>query len=172
MFNLRFPRLLFAFRVVMLALFSASFAHANSLDSSVTSASSQPVLDVYKSPTCGCCEEWIDHLHSNGYQSKIHHPDDLNAIKNRYQIAPQFQSCHTAVSAEGYIFEGHIPAWVITRFLAEKPKDALGLAVPGMPVGSPGMEMGQRFTPYDVLLLKANGGSAVYTRITTLQQSH
>lgn len=147
-------------------------AYASSTTPSSAAADDKPVqLAVYKSPTCGCCEEWISHLQSHGLKSSIHHPDDLNAIKDRYKISPQYQSCHTAVSPDGYVFEGHIPAPLITRFLAEKPEGAIGLAVPGMPVGSPGMEMGERFTPYDVLLLKSDGSSEVYLRITSLTQT-
>lgn len=146
-------------------------AYASSIPSPAAAADKPVQLAVYKSPTCGCCEEWISHLQSHGLKSTIHHPDDLNVIKNRYQISPQYQSCHTAVSPEGYVFEGHVPAPLITRFLAEKPEGAIGLAVPGMPVGSPGMEMGQRFTPYDVLLLKSDGSNEVYFRITSLTQT-
>ncbi len=145
--------------------------HASSTPSTTPTADKPMQLEVYKSPTCGCCEEWISHLQSHGLKSNIHHPDDLNAVKNRYKISPKYQSCHTAVSPDGYVFEGHIPAPVITRFLAEKPRGAIGLAVPGMPVGSPGMEMGERFTPYDVLLLKSDGSSEVYIRITSLTQT-
>lgn len=145
--------------------------HASSTPSTTPTADKPMQLEVYKSPTCGCCEEWISHLRSHGLKSNIHHPDDLNAVKNRYKISPKYQSCHTAVSPDGYVFEGHIPAPVITRFLAEKPEGAIGLAVPGMPVGSPGMEMGERFTPYDVLLLKSDGSSEVYIRITSLTQT-
>lgn len=123
------------------------------------------VFTVYKSPTCGCCAAWVDHLGAHGIGSQIEHPADLNAIKERYQIALRYQSCHTAVSPEGYVFEGHIPADVIQRFLKEKPADARGLAVPGMPLGSPGMEMGDQFTPYDVYLLKQDGSVAVYAHI-------
>lgn len=144
-------------------------AYADSIKAPIATTSS--VLDVYKSPTCGCCEAWITHLESAGFHARIHHPDDLNAIKNQHRISPQFQSCHTAISAEGYVFEGHIPAWVIAQFLAEKPERALGLAVPGMPVGSPGMEMGDRFSPYDVLLLNDDGSSTPYIRINSLQES-
>jgi hypothetical protein len=174
MFYRYFSRLLSAFPAVLLLLLSSynGFAQSNAQDSSMPASGPPSVLDVYKSPTCGCCGQWISHLQSNGYQARVHHPDDLDAIKKQYRIGPQYQSCHTAVSAEGYVFEGHIPAWVINRFLAEKPKGSIGLAVPGMPVGSPGMEMGERFMPYDVLLLKSDGGSEVYTRITALKQTH
>ena len=122
-------------------------------------------LDVFKSPTCQCCDGWVSHAKQHGFISTTHHPLDLNELKSIWGVAPQYQSCHTAVSKEGYVFEGHIPAQVIQRFLAEKPANALGLAVPGMPIGSPGMEMGDRRDDYDVLLLKKDGGSQVYARI-------
>jgi hypothetical protein len=124
------------------------------------------VLDVYKSPSCGCCGAWVEHLEANNFAANIHHPDDLAGVKVRYGIEPRYQSCHTAISADNYVFEGHIPAAVIERFLAEKPAGAIGLAVPGMPVGSPGMEMGDRHDDYQVLLLKADGSSEVYQQIT------
>jgi len=122
-------------------------------------------LDVFKSPSCSCCGRWVNHIESNGFDTATHHPSDLNNMKVKLGIAPQYQSCHTGVSKEGYVFEGHIPADVMQRFLAEKPSNALGLAVPGMPVGSPGMEMGNKRDDYDVLLLKKDGGSSVYERI-------
>jgi hypothetical protein len=129
------------------------------------SQSEAVVLDVYKSPTCGCCGAWVEHVEANNFAATIHHPDDLAGVKARYGIAPRYQSCHTAVSADDYVFEGHIPAAIIERFLAEKPAGAIGLAVPGMPVGSPGMEMGDRHDDYQVLLLKADGSSEVYQQV-------
>ncbi len=122
-------------------------------------------LDVYKSPTCQCCGRWVSHIDTQGFKATTHHPADLNLVKRQLGIAPQYQSCHTGVSKEGYIFEGHVPADIMQRFLAEKPEGALGLAVPGMPIGSPGMEMGERYDDYDVLLLKKDGSSEVYERI-------
>ena len=123
------------------------------------------VYDLYKSPTCGCCEAWMDHMTARNYSATIHHPEDLNAVKARLGVLPRYQSCHTAVMKSGHVFEGHIPARYIEQFLANPPEGAIGLAVPGMPVGSPGMEMGDRFDPYDVLLLRADGGSEVYVRV-------
>lgn len=133
-------------------------------------ATSSPVtkpiaLEVFKSPTCSCCEKWVAQLDTQGFQTHVQHPADLNQEKLNRKIAPRFQSCHTAVSAEGYVFEGHVPGPIIKRFLAEKPKDVIGLAVPGMPMGSPGMEMGDHFDPYDVLALTADGKSRVYAHI-------
>lgn len=120
---------------------------------------------VYKSPTCGCCAVWVDHLTAYGIPMRVDHTADLNAIKDRYRVTAGHQSCHTAVSPDGYVFEGHIPARLIQRFLKEKPAGALGLTVPGMPLGSPGMEVGDQFTPYDVLVLKHDGSTAVYAHI-------
>lgn len=127
-------------------------------------------LEVYKSPTCGCCADWITHTETNGFKSVIHHPENLDSVKQELGIAPQYQSCHTGVSSDGFIFEGHVPARLMKKFLAEKPDGAIGLAVPGMPIGSPGMEMDDRITPYDVLLLHKDGSSTVYERITALEK--
>jgi len=86
------------------------------------------------------------------------------------RFAPRYQSCHTAVSSHGYVFEGHVPARHIKAFLANPPADAIGLAVPGMPLGSPGMEVGSRFDPYEVLLLKKDGSSEVFARVDSPAQ--
>ena len=95
----------------------------------------------------------------------MHHPADLNKIKADKGIAPRYQSCHTAVSSDGYVFEGHIPGHIIQQFLADPPKDVIGLAVPGMPAGSPGMEVGDRRDEYDVLLLSKDGSHTVYEHV-------
>lgn len=129
-------------------------------------------LDIYKSPTCGCCGEWVDHAEQRGFTFTTHHPADLNQLKADKGIAPVVQSCHTAVSAEGYVFEGHIPARYIKQFLANPPAGARGLAVPAMPVGSPGMEVEDRFTPYAVLLLKDDGGLEVFAEVTNPVQQY
>ena len=89
----------------------------------------------------------------------------MQEIKEKYNIKPAYRSCHTAVSEDGYIFEGHIPGKYITQFLSEKNPNAIGLSVPGMPLGSPGMEVGNRFTPYEVLILFKDGTSKVYAEI-------
>mgnify|MGYP003154553103 CR=1 FL=1 len=129
-------------------------------------------LTVYKSPTCGCCEDWITHMEGGGFEAAIEHPSRMATIKAQLGIAPEYASCHTGVSEEGYIFEGHVPAKLVRQFLNSPPKNALGLAVPRMPVGSPGMEMGERFDPYDVLLLKTDGSSEIYARIETPEQQY
>ncbi len=129
-------------------------------------------FDVYKSPTCGCCTEWITHTEKRGFSSNTFHPADLTAQKEALGVARQYHSCHTAVTKEGYVFEGHVPARLIEKFLQSPPKGALGLAVPGMPAGSPGMEMGDRFTPYEVLLLKKDGSSEVYEAISKQSEQY
>jgi len=122
-------------------------------------------LNVYKDPTCGCCGKWVEHMEHNGFTAQTHDTSNLSAIKAQYGITPQYRSCHTAVSTEGFVFEGHVPAMFIHQFLAENPEDAIGLAVPAMPVGSPGMEIDDKFMPYQVLLIKENGDSEVYADI-------
>ena len=131
------------------------------------SSAATVAMDLYKSPTCGCCGKWAEHAEDRGFSLTTHHPADLNRLKLEQGIAAPYQSCHTAVSAEGFVFEGHIPARLIQQFLAAPPADAIGLAVPGMPAGSPGMEMGDRFTPYQVLLLKRDGSAAVFAEVNT-----
>ncbi|MBB3045782.1 hypothetical protein FHR99_000018 [Litorivivens lipolytica] len=127
-------------------------------------------FQIYKSPTCGCCGEWVEHIQHAGFSTAVHHPDDLGALKAEQGIAREYQSCHTAVSPSGFVFEGHIPARDIEQFLEAPPEGAIGLAVPGMPVGSPGMEVGDRFTPYDVLLLKADGSSEVFRHVASASE--
>ena len=119
-----------------------------------------PTIKVYKSPTCGCCALWVDHMREAGFELDVEDTDDMIGVKVDAGLPLQLQSCHTAL-VDGYVFEGHIPAEVIARFLAEKPS-ASGLAVPGMPIGSPGMEFGDRVDPYDVLRFDAAGTTSVY----------
>jgi hypothetical protein len=123
-------------------------------------------LDVYKSPNCGCCGDWIDHIEAAGFETLVHHPENLSLVKEANGIRQNMQSCHTAISNHGYVFEGHIPADVMQRFLENPPAEALGLAVPGMPIGSPGMEMGDRYDDYAVLLIKKDGRTEVFERIS------
>ena len=110
-----------------------------------------------------------DHVEASGFEAVVHHPANLKKLKAGKGISPRYQSCHTSVSNDGYVFEGHVPAHVIQRFLTDPPKNAIGLAVPGMSVGSPGMEEGDRFDPYDVLLLRTDGVSEVYVHMANAQ---
>ena len=127
-------------------------------------------FDVYKSPTCGCCGDWIEHFEESGFSTETHHPEDLAAVKIQQGIQGNYQSCHTTVSSNGYVFEGHIPAKFIRRFMLNPPTDAIGLTVPGMPLGSPGMEVEDRFTPYQILVLFKDGSNEVYAAINSYSE--
>jgi hypothetical protein len=116
---------------------------------------------VYKSPTCGCCTKWVDHLRKHGFQVTAKDTEDMNAIKASLGVPQGLTSCHTALVGK-YVIEGHVPADDIQRLLAEKPKIA-GLAVPGMPAGSPGMEIG-RVDRYDVIAFSEGLKSSVFAR--------
>lgn len=120
------------------------------------------LVEVWKDPNCGCCGDWVKHLQSQGFQVKVNETGNT-AMRAKLGIDSKYGSCHTALVG-GYAIEGHVPAREIRRLLAEKP-DAIGLAVPGMPVGSPGMDgpaYGHRQDPYKVLLLGRDGGSRTY----------
>jgi hypothetical protein len=95
---------------------------------------------VYKTATCGCCKKWVEHLEKSGYKVTAHDVPDVGVYKKRYGVPDSLGSCHTAIVSSGYIVEGHVPADVIDKLIAQAPKDVIGLAVPGMPAGSPGME--------------------------------
>lgn len=118
-------------------------------------------LLVYKSPTCGCCKLWVDHMTASGFRATVRDELNLNPMKAELGIPARLQSCHTALVG-GYLVEGHVPADVVLELLERKP-DALGLVVPGMPMGSPGME-GPRKDAYDVLLLRRDGSTSVFAR--------
>jgi hypothetical protein len=126
-------------------------------------ATAAPVpVEVWKAPTCGCCKDWISHLESNGFKVKVHDTGNT-AARSRLGIPMRLGSCHTA-QVEGYVIEGHVPAREIQRLLSERPS-AVGLAVPGMPIGSPGMDgpvYGTRKDPYDVLLVRKDGSTTSY----------
>ncbi len=119
------------------------------------------VIHVYKSPTCGCCGDWVEHLRAAGFEVEVENVQDLVAVKRRFGIPDRLATCHTAVVGR-YLVEGHVPAEDLRRFLDQSP-DVAGLAVPGMPVGSPGMEVeGQPDQPYDVLAFDAQGRTTVF----------
>lgn len=129
-----------------------------------------PLLAIYKSPTCSCCEKWIAHIDQHGFSSKAYNQTDLSAFKSNKGIAPQYRSCHTAVSKDGYVFEGHVPAKFIHQFLANPPKNSIGLSVPAMPIGTPGMEVGDKFMPYQIILLKSDGSYDIYAKLNNYQE--
>ena len=140
-----------------LLLLSISLANADDIE-----------MTVYKTPTCGCCQKWVDHVDGNGFSSKVVSLNNLNTIKSKYNIQGRYQSCHTGVvvTKQGeYVFEGHIPSEYVTQFLANPPEGAIGLSVPGMPAGSPGMEVGDRRDYYQVLQLNEDGSSSIYAHV-------
>ena len=139
----------------------------NRLDSSSNSTS---LLTVYKSPTCGCCREWIDHLKDTGFETDVINRNNLSGIKSKFGIPNKAQSCHTAIYDDKYFFEGHIPSKLIMQFLESPPENAKGLTVPGMPTGSPGMESGNKFQAYKVWLMKEDGSFEEYASIERYEQ--
>ncbi|MAI16552.1 MAG: metal-binding protein [Gammaproteobacteria bacterium] len=149
--------------VCFFALTSMGQLHADSTD---------PILTVLKSPTCGCCVKWMEHLHDNGFSTAVEEPENLAQQKMQLGISARYRSCHTGVSAQGYIFEGHVPSKFIHEFLGAPPEGSIGLSVPGMPLGSPGMEVGDRFMPYEILLLHKDGSSEIYAEINSASEQY
>ena len=122
-----------------------------------------PLVEVFKTPTCGCCAKWVEHMRANGFTVRTTDLNDLAEIKKSRGVPDNTQSCHTAV-VNGYVVEGHVPAEDVHRMLKEKPAIA-GLAVPGMPVGSPGMEYpGTRAQPYAVYSFDKKGATQVFAK--------
>ena len=128
---------------------------------SVDSGQALPVVEVYKSAQCGCCKLWAEHLQKNGFKVILHDVDDVPAARKKLGMPDQYGSCHTARAGQ-YLVEGHVPAADIKRLLRERP-EAIGLAVPAMPPGSPGMESDHP-VPYDTLLVGKNGKAKVFAR--------
>lgn len=120
-----------------------------------------PKMQVYKTPTCGCCGKWVQHLRDYGFEVAVQDVADTSPYRRKYGVPDQLASCHTGI-VESYAVEGHVPAREIRRILREKPK-AAGLAVPGMPAGSPGMEA-PRSQAYSVLLVGEGGEVTVYEK--------
>lgn len=132
---------------------AAHAAHAPAVPADSTT------VTVYKSPTCGCCKKWVTHMQEAGFTVVSIDTDDMNAVKQKHGITGNLGSCHTA-TVGGYVVEGHVPAADVKRLLAERPSIA-GLAVPGMPMGSPGME-GVFNEKYDVVAFDRSGGRSVF----------
>lgn len=120
-------------------------------------------MTVYKSPSCGCCVEWVKHVRAAGFTVREVNTDDLGAVKREMGLPPRLASCHTAVVGS-YVVEGHVPADDVKRMLRDRPAGVRGLAVPGMPVGSPGMEQGppSGYERYDVIAFTAAGATSVF----------
>ena len=142
---------------------SAARDDSSSVAVAARDVSAKTVIQVYKSPTCGCCKAWVDHVRAAGLQAEVFDISDeeLQQRKTRLGVGPRLASCHTAI-VNGYVVEGHVPAADIERLLKEKPAIA-GIAVPGMPVGSPGMEVpGRRADKYDVVAFTKSGTTKVF----------
>ena len=145
-----------------LPLLGAGVAIALLPDMSRAATHARTAVEVWKDPHCGCCQDWVDHMQANGFAVKVHDTGN-NAVRARLGLPQKLGSCHTALVG-GYVVEGHVPASDVRALLQQKPK-ALGLAVPGMPVGSPGMDgpaYGDRRDPYDVLLVAHDGSTRVF----------
>lgn len=122
-----------------------------------------PPVTVYKSPTCGCCAAWVDHMEENGFAVTVEDVTDLDPVKERLGVPDRLSSCHTA-TVGGFVVEGHVPADDVKLLLAEQP-DVRGLAVPGMPIGSPGMEVeGRAAEPYAVVAFDHDGAAEIFAR--------
>ncbi len=119
-------------------------------------------VNVYKSPSCGCCGAWIDHLRASGLNIVVHEMEEVSPIAKKAGVPDDARSCHTAI-VDGYFVEGHVPASDIRKLLRERPK-ARGIAVPGMPIGSPGMEQGGRKDAYATLIVDRGGATRVFAR--------
>jgi hypothetical protein len=122
---------------------------------------SAPVVEVFKTPTCGCCGKWVEHLKAEGFTVRVTDLPDLSGVKKTHGIPGTLQSCHTA-RVGGYVIEGHVPAQDVRTLLAEKPAVA-GIAVAGMPIGSPGMEVaGVKPHPFDVMAFDKQGKTRIF----------
>lgn len=141
---------------------AAAQASMAGLQGAAPPAQELPTVLVYKSPTCGCCNGWIEHLEAAGFTVEARDTRDLMTVKRDAGVPPQLSSCHTAL-VDGYVVEGHVPAEQMKRLLADDPEIA-GIAVPGMPTGSPGME-GPNAEPYQVYSFTHGGQAAVYAEV-------
>ncbi|MBE7424194.1 MAG: DUF411 domain-containing protein [Zoogloeaceae bacterium] len=140
--------------------FALSFSILLALFVQGAAADPLPEVVMHKDPNCGCCSAWAEHLEANGFKVKTVAERDMQAIKRRFAVPQRLTSCHTA-RVGGYVIEGHVPASAIKRLLRERPAVS-GLAVPGMPLGSPGMEVPGKRDPYDVVSFDGAGGSRVF----------
>ena len=139
---------------------------ALSLAQALPALSKEPAILVYKNPSCGCCGKWVEHLEAAGFSVTVKEVESTSVMRRRLGMPQEYGACHTA-AVDGYVLEGHVPAEEVKRLLSTRPA-AIGLSVPGMPVGSPGMEVGNRVDPYEVLLVDRNGQAAVFARYPKL----
>ncbi len=142
--------------IVLFFLVGGCAVAAESVWDKPTPAVSEPLkITVYRSPSCGCCGVWLGHLQKHGFEITDVKRNDMRAVKKEYGVPEQLASCHTAI-IDGYVIEGHVPAGDIIKLIQEKP-DVVGLSVPGMPSGTPGMEMGGRKEPFAVFSFDKQG---------------
>jgi hypothetical protein len=140
---------------------STSLLNVSLWDKPIESYSGTKDMIVYRSPSCGCCGAWVEHMQKHGFNIKADiKTDEMEAIKQKYNLPQDLASCHTAI-IDGYVMEGHIPADDMKRFLKQKPQVA-GLAVPGMPLGTPGMESGDRKQPFTIMAFDKSGAVTVF----------
>ena len=151
--------------IVVLALVTSVTAADQSRRPAAPQKAASMAVTVYKSPTCGCCAKWVDHMRANGFAVSVFDLADVQPIKAKHGVPGTLTSCHTGLVG-GYVIEGHIPAATVKKLLVERPAIA-GLAVPNMPMGSPGMEgpAGIRPRPYDVIAFDKKGGTRVFSTI-------
>ncbi|WP_223669168.1 DUF411 domain-containing protein [Kangiella shandongensis] len=150
-----------------------SFAEVPASETTNTSNLNELHLAVYKNKGCSCCDKWAKHLNQNDIGTTIEISSNLSQLKQELGINSRLASCHTAVieqDEQQFVFEGHIPAKYIKQFLSNPPKGALGLSVPAMPVGSPGMEYQDKFMPYKVFLLHDNGQVSIFAEVNGLEE--
>jgi hypothetical protein len=141
--------------------FGAGLALAAMLPSTSDAMGKPVAITVYKDPSCGCCTKWVEHLRASGFAPDVRDRADMDALKESLGVPTTLRSCHTAVAGR-YVVEGHVPAADVKKLLAASPANVVGIAVPGMPAGSPGMEMGGRVDRYDVIAFGAKGTSHVF----------
>lgn len=147
---------------------SACQAQSPGDESEAGTATTTHEMTVYQDPNCGCCGKWAEHMQANGFSIETIFTSNMNAVKHEHGVPRNLPSCHTAVVGD-YVIEGHVPAEDVLRLLAEKP-DARGLSVPGMPLGSPGMEVDGRRMAYDVILFDNDGTTSVFNHYEAIER--
>ena len=149
--------------IAVVASSHAAFAQTKAAPAKQTAASAKTPVTVYKSPTCGCCGKWVEHMEASGFAATTTNMPDVAPVKAKHGVPAQLQSCHTSFVG-GYVIEGHVPAEDIRRLLRERPA-IVGLAAPGMPAGSPGMDV-PNSPPYQVLSFDKQGRTKVFATHT------
>jgi hypothetical protein len=139
----------------------SAVAYAQSKAAPAKAAPAKPHLTVFKSPTCGCCAKWVEYMQANGFTAAVTNMPDVSPVKIQNGLPPKLSSCHTTLIG-GYVIEGHVPVSDVRRLLKEKPAGIAGLAAPGMPAGSPGMDV-PNSPAYDVIAFDKKGGTRVYS---------